>query len=164
MRGKLWREALNDRGFKSGEETSIENRVREAQVREAQAWEGRDFSRAAVPVKYFCASALEVALFFSRSFAVAIACAALLSACAFAEVATYKAHCAPCHGAKGAADTTIAKNLNLRPLASAAVQNQSDEELFNVISKGAYRMPRYDRKLSKEQIHDLVKYIRSLKQ
>ena len=119
-----------------------------------------------VPVKYLCPSALVIGLSISRSFAVALAWAVLLSAPTFAEVGagTYKAHCTPCHGAKGAADTMIARNLNLRPLASPAVQNQSDEELFNIISKGAYRMPRYDRKLSKEQIHDLVMYIRSLKQ
>jgi len=118
-----------------------------------------------VPVKYLCPSALVIGLSISRSFAVALAWAVLLSAPTFAEVGagTYKAHCTPCHGAKGAADTMIARNMNLRPLASPAVQNQSDEELFNIISKGAYRMPRYDRKLSKEQIHDLVMYIRSLK-
>ena len=157
---------MNDRGFKSSEKTSLEKRVEEGQVREGQFSEGHDFNRAAVPVKYLCPLALDVVLSFSRSFAVALACSVLLSASTFAEVGavTYKAHCTPCHGAKGAADTMIAKNLNLRPLASPAVQNQSDEELFNIISKGAYRMPRYDRKLPKEQIHDLVKYIRSLKQ
>jgi hypothetical protein len=38
------RKALNDRGFKGSEKTSIEKRVKEEQV-----WEGHDFSRAACP-------------------------------------------------------------------------------------------------------------------
>lgn len=85
---------------------------------------------------------------------------------AFAEpgAATYKAHCSACHGAKGAADTTIGRNMNLRPLSSAEVQQESDDEFFDVISKGIKkRMPAYDNKLSKEQIHDLVRYLRSFK-
>jgi mono/diheme cytochrome c family protein len=58
----------------------------------------------------------------------------------------------------------LGRNLNLRPLASAEVQEQSDEELFSIISRGRKkRMPAFNNKLSKEQILDLVKYIRSLK-
>ena len=58
----------------------------------------------------------------------------------------------------------LGRNMNLRPLSSAEVQNQSDDQLFAIISKGKNRMPRYDRKLSRDQIHALVEYIRSLKQ
>jgi mono/diheme cytochrome c family protein len=90
--------------------------------------------------------------------------AASLSTSAFAEpgAATYKAHCSACHGAKGAADSTIGKSMNLRPLGSAEVQHESDEEIFNIISKGIKkRMPAFDNKLSKEQIHELVRYLRS---
>jgi cytochrome c553 len=78
---------------------------------------------------------------------------------------TYKAHCLACHGANGAGDTMIGKNLKLRPLGSAEVQSQSDDELFAIINKGKGkgRMPAFDRKLSKDQIRDLVRYIRSLK-
>ena len=55
------------------------------------------------------------------------------------------------------------KNLKLRPLASPEVQNMSDDELASIVSKGKNRMPAYGRKLSPQQISDLVKYIRSLK-
>ncbi len=75
----------------------------------------------------------------------------------------YKTKCSACHGKNGAGDTMLGRNLKLRPLGSDDVQKRSDEELFTIISKGKNRMPPFDRKLSKDQIRDLVKYIRSLK-
>ena len=75
----------------------------------------------------------------------------------------YKTKCSACHGKNGAGDTMLGKNLKLRPLGSDDVQKQSDDELFTIISKGKKRMPPFDHKLSKDQIRDLVKYIRSLK-
>lgn len=91
--------------------------------------------------------------------------ALLFSTYAFAESGadTYKKKCSACHGAKGAGDTLLGKNLKLRPLSSPEVQNKSDAELFTIISKGRNRMPRFDDKLSKDQIRALVEYIRSLK-
>jgi cytochrome c553 len=96
----------------------------------------------------------------------AVAVVVLLSTFSPAQTAppSYKAHCWACHGARGAGDTMLGRNMNLRPLSSAEVQNQSDDQLFAIISKGKNRMPRYDRKLSRDQIHALVEYIRSLKQ
>jgi mono/diheme cytochrome c family protein len=76
---------------------------------------------------------------------------------------TYKTKCSACHGKNGAGDSMLGKNLKLRPLASDEVQKQSDDELFTIISKGKKRMPPFDRKLSKDQIRDLVRYMRSLK-
>ena len=89
----------------------------------------------------------------------------LFSAYTFADSAAdiYKTKCSACHGKNGAGDSMLGKNLKLRPLASDEVQKRSDDELFAIISKGKNRMPPFDRKLSKDQIHDLVKYIRSLK-
>ncbi len=55
----------------------------------------------------------------------------------------------------------IGKNQKIRSLRSAEVQKQSDDQLFNIISKGRYKMPAFDRKLSKWEIHDLVRHIRS---
>jgi mono/diheme cytochrome c family protein len=77
----------------------------------------------------------------------------------------YKTKCSACHGANGAGDTMIGRNLNLRALGSADAQRQSDDELFTIISRGKNknRMPSFDRKLSKEQIRDVVRYIRTLK-
>ena len=76
---------------------------------------------------------------------------------------TYKAKCSACHGVHGAGDSMIGKNLKLRSLASHEVQDRSDTELFTVISKGKNRMPSFDKKLSPDQIRDLVRHIRSLK-
>jgi mono/diheme cytochrome c family protein len=75
----------------------------------------------------------------------------------------YKMKCSACHGLNGAGETMLGKNLKLRSLASAEVQNQSDDDLARIISKGKNKMPSYDRKLSKDQIEDVVKYIRSLR-
>ncbi len=77
--------------------------------------------------------------------------------------ADFKAKCAMCHGPNGAGDTVIGKNMKLKDLGSADVQKQSDAELDTVITKGKGKMPAYDGKLTKEQISDLVKYIRTLK-
>ena len=76
---------------------------------------------------------------------------------------TYKAHCSACHGAKGMGDTLLGKNLQMRPLGSDDGQNKSDDELASIIGKGKNRMPAFGRKLSKQQIADVVRYIRSLK-
>jgi cytochrome c5 len=76
---------------------------------------------------------------------------------------TYKTKCSACHGKNGAGDSMLGKNLKLRSLGSDEVQKRSDDELFTIISKGKNRMPPFDRKLSKDQIRDLVKYVRSLK-
>lgn len=75
----------------------------------------------------------------------------------------FKSKCAACHGATGAGDTAMGKNLKLRDLGSADVQKQSDEELTNIITNGKGKMPKYDGKLTKEQITEVVKYIRTLK-
>jgi mono/diheme cytochrome c family protein len=43
------------------------------------------------------------------------------------------------------------------------VQNQSDADLATTIEKGKKPMPGYEGKLAKEQINELVNYIRALK-
>ena len=75
----------------------------------------------------------------------------------------FKAKCAMCHGASGAGDTAMGKNLKLRDLGSAEVQGQSDADLSKIITDGKGKMPKYDGKLTKEQITDVVKFIRTLK-
>ena len=94
------------------------------------------------------------------------ALAPLFSQCAIADAGadTFKARCAPCHGATGKGDTKMGQHLKLRDLSSADVQKQSDDELEAIIARGKGKMPAYERKLSKQQIEDLVKFIRSLKE
>lgn len=76
---------------------------------------------------------------------------------------TYKAKCAMCHGADGKGDTGMGKTLKIRDLGSADVQSQSDADLAKIITDGKGKMPKYDGKLTKDQIDDVVKFIRTLK-
>jgi mono/diheme cytochrome c family protein len=76
---------------------------------------------------------------------------------------TFKAKCAMCHGADGKGDTSMGKTMKLRDLGSADVQGQSDADLIGIITNGKGKMPKYDGKLTADQIKDLVKYIRTLK-
>jgi cytochrome c553 len=103
--------------------------------------------------------------FLSWPFRVVSLLALLFCTYAFADngAVIYKEHCAACHGSNGAGETMLGKNLKLRSLTSAEVQQQSDDDLARIIGKGKGRMPAFDRKLSKDQIGDVVKYVRSLK-
>jgi len=75
----------------------------------------------------------------------------------------FKGKCAACHGADGKGNTGMGKALKLRDLSSADVQKQSDADLTNIITNGKDKMPKYDGKLTKDQINDVVKYLRTLK-
>ena len=77
--------------------------------------------------------------------------------------ADFKIRCASCHGSKGTGDSKMGQSLHVRDLSSAEVQKQSDAELASIIGKGRGVMPAYSSRLSKEQIADIVKYIRTLK-
>src|SRR5438270_14066733 len=79
----------------------------------------------------------------------------------------YKAKCQMCHGADGKADTPMGKKLNAHDFHADAVQKKSDGELFTITHEGVMRegkptMPAYKGKLTDDQIHDLVKYVREL--
>ena len=76
---------------------------------------------------------------------------------------TFKGKCAVCHGADGKGNTGMGKSLKLRDLGSADVQKQSDADLVNIVTNGKDKMPKYDGKLTKDQINDVVKYVRTLK-
>ena len=101
----------------------------------------------------------------SRASVMIFALAPLFSQCAIADAgaATFKARCAPCHGATGKGDTKMGQHLKLRDLSSADVQKQTEDELEAIIAKGKGKMPAYGGKLTKEQVDDVVKFIRSLK-
>jgi mono/diheme cytochrome c family protein len=88
-----------------------------------------------------------------------------LAAPAFAEdaAALYKSKCASCHGADGKADTAMGKKMNIRSFSSPEVAKMKDAELIEITTKGKDKMPSYDKKLTEDQIKDLVKFIRSLK-
>jgi cytochrome c6 len=75
----------------------------------------------------------------------------------------FKGKCAMCHGADGKGETAIGKRLNVPDLGSSAVQNQSDAELTNIITNGKNKMPKFDDRLTRDEIGEVVKYIRTLK-
>jgi cytochrome c6 len=94
-----------------------------------------------------------------------VAVAMVFSTFSFAQGGAdlFKSKCATCHGADGKGDTAMGKALKLRDLSSADVQKQSDAELTTIITSGKGKMPSYDGKLTKDQIGDVVKYVRTLK-
>lgn len=88
------------------------------------------------------------------------ALALIFSTYSFADAgADYKAKCAMCHGASGEGKAAM----KTKDFASADVQKMSDAELTEAIEKGKAPMKGFADKLSKDQIGDLVKWIRTLK-
>jgi mono/diheme cytochrome c family protein len=56
----------------------------------------------------------------------------------------------------------MGKKLGAHDLNSAEVQKQSEAQLTDVVTKGKNKMPAYESKLSKDQIAQLVAYIREI--
>lgn len=74
----------------------------------------------------------------------------------------FKSKCASCHGADAKGQTPMAKMMKIKDLTSEEVQKQSDAELRDIIAKGKKPMPEFGSKLKKEEIDDLVAYLREL--
>ena len=79
-----------------------------------------------------------------------------------AGATTFKAKCAMCHGPDGAGKTAMGDKLKIRDLRSTEVQSQNDDALAQIVTKGKEKMPAYDGKLTKEQIDQVIVYIREL--
>lgn len=75
----------------------------------------------------------------------------------------YKTKCASCHGPDGRGDTPAGKALKVRDLHSAEVTAMSEKELTSVIAQGKNKMPPFGKSLKKEQIRQLVGYVRGLR-
>jgi mono/diheme cytochrome c family protein len=76
---------------------------------------------------------------------------------------TYKAKCQMCHGVNGAADSTIAKNLKIKPASDADMKKLTAAQMIDSVKNGKNRMPSFKDKLSDAQIKEVVAYFRSLK-
>jgi mono/diheme cytochrome c family protein len=74
----------------------------------------------------------------------------------------FKAKCAMCHGPDGAGKTTMGQALKIPDLHSEDVQKRNDAELTQIVTKGKNKMPTYEATLSKEQIAQLVGFVRDL--
>jgi mono/diheme cytochrome c family protein len=79
-----------------------------------------------------------------------------------AAEATYKAKCAMCHGPDGKGETATGKALKAGSFAAPDVVKMSDDDLATVITKGKNKMPSFEGKLKKEEIEQLVAFIRQL--
>jgi cytochrome c6 len=78
-----------------------------------------------------------------------------------ASSATFRTKCATCHGQDGGG-SEVGKSMNVPDLRSPEVQKLPDAELAKIISDGKGGMPPYKNSLTEDQIHALVKQIRSL--
>ena len=76
--------------------------------------------------------------------------------------ALYKSKCQVCHGADGKG-SAAGQKLGAKDFHSPEVQKQTDAELIEITKQGKGKMPPYDKKLTDDQIKQLIKYIRSLK-
>jgi mono/diheme cytochrome c family protein len=74
----------------------------------------------------------------------------------------FKSKCAMCHGPDGAGKTTMGQTLKIPDLHSEDVRKLGDAELTQIVTKGKNKMPAYETKLSKEQIAQLVGFVRDL--
>ena len=77
----------------------------------------------------------------------------------------YAKTCAACHGKTGLGDGPKAKSLKTAPsnYTKAESQNQTDGEHFYKTKTGRGDMPKYEGKLSDDDIWNIVNYVRTFK-
>jgi mono/diheme cytochrome c family protein len=82
-----------------------------------------------------------------------------------AGLALYIKNCASCHGKTGLGDGVKARSLKDFPgdFSKADFQKQSDGDLFYKTKTGRDEMPKYEGKLSDDDIWNTVNYMRTLK-
>jgi cytochrome c6 len=74
----------------------------------------------------------------------------------------YKARCVTCHGDDGGGRTTLGKEMKAPDLRSGEVQKLTDAELSEVVSRGKGEMPAFRKKLSRDQIQQVILHVREL--
>jgi mono/diheme cytochrome c family protein len=77
-------------------------------------------------------------------------------------LAAYKANCAICHGDDGAG-SAIGARLKVKDLRGKEVQDRPAAELEQAVRGGKGNMPPLGSRLSDEQIHHLIEYVRGMK-
>jgi mono/diheme cytochrome c family protein len=77
----------------------------------------------------------------------------------------YTKNCASCHGKAGLGDGVKARALKTFPgdFSKADFQNQTDGDLFFKSKIGRDEMPKYEGKLTDDDIWNMVNYMRTLK-
>jgi mono/diheme cytochrome c family protein len=76
--------------------------------------------------------------------------------------ALYARHCAGCHGPQGRGDGYRILGADQADLLSATSRQEADASLLNTIHEGNGTMPAWGGRLSDDQVHDVVAYIRAL--
>jgi mono/diheme cytochrome c family protein len=77
----------------------------------------------------------------------------------------YMARCALCHGPEGKGDGPAAAGLNPKPrnhTDGTYMNSRTDDQLLQVIRNGKGGMPAWGAVLSDQEIHDVLKYVRTL--
>jgi len=82
-----------------------------------------------------------------------------------AGMAVFTKNCAACHGKLGLGDGVKARALKTFPgdFSKADFQNLTDGELFFKTKNGRDEMPKYEGKLTDDDIWNTVNYLRTLK-
>jgi mono/diheme cytochrome c family protein len=82
-----------------------------------------------------------------------------------AGMALYNKNCASCHGKAGLGDGVKARMLKDFPgdFSGAAFQNQTDGEHFYKTKFGKGEMPKYEGKITDDEIWNIVNYMRTFK-
>lgn len=78
----------------------------------------------------------------------------------------YEQHCRACHGAKGQGDGETAKSLTIKPVNFQAQESRmkTDGELLSKVVWGGVYSPMHGwgTRLSRKEIHSVIRYIRLL--
>jgi cytochrome c6 len=74
----------------------------------------------------------------------------------------YKSKCQICHGADGKG-SPAGQKLGVRDFHSPEVAKESDADLINITKEGKGKMPKFEGRLTDDQIKQIVAYIRKLK-
>jgi mono/diheme cytochrome c family protein len=82
-----------------------------------------------------------------------------------AGMALYTKNCASCHGKTGLGDGVKARMLSTNPgdFSGSFFQNQTDGEHFYKTKFGRGEMPKYEGKLTDDEIWNIVNYMRTFK-
>ncbi|MGH9603388.1 MAG: c-type cytochrome, partial [Terriglobales bacterium] len=75
--------------------------------------------------------------------------------------ALYKAKCASCHGADGKA-SAIGKKMGAKDLQDPELKKATEAQWIEITTKGKNKMPKYEGKLTADQIKQLVAYMKDL--
>ena len=90
------------------------------------------------------------------------ACAAQAGDAEESGKALFRQNCVLCHGESGTGKTPAGTALGAHDLSAREVRKKPDAELELTINQGKNKMPSFGKKLNETQLHELVKYVRSL--